>query len=93
MKLLRRLMCLVDRHDFVAAKRPYLALDPINKLPTGYYIDSFKCKHCGRYFLFFNRIDELENALIKLRDCDWTITLPNRMDAVRDIARAALEGK
>lgn len=30
-------------------------------------------------------------ALTRLRDCDWTITLPDRMDAVRAIARAALE--
>ena len=36
------------------------------------------------------RIEALEKALIKLRDCDWTITLPDRMDAVRDIARQAL---
>jgi hypothetical protein len=43
------------------------------------------------------RIDELEaevgrlrEALIRLRDCDGTITLPDRMDAVRKIAREAL---
>jgi len=36
----------------------------------------------------------LESALRKMRDCDWTISLPDRMDAVRDIAREALgEGK
>ena len=33
----------------------------------------------------------LREALIRLRDCDWVISLPDRMDAVRDIARAALE--
>lgn len=38
------------------------------------------------------RVAELEAALIKLRDCDWVITLPDRMDAVRDIARTALKG-
>jgi len=32
----------------------------------------------------------LREALIKLRDCDWVISLPDRIDAVRDIARAAL---
>ena len=31
-----------------------------------------------------------KDALIKLRDCDWTIALPDRMDAVRKIAREAL---
>lgn len=38
-------------------------------------------------------IERLRAALIRLRDCDWVITLPDRMDAVRDIARKALEGK
>ena len=31
-----------------------------------------------------------ETALIRLRDCDWVITLPDRMDAVRKIAGDAL---
>lgn len=35
-------------------------------------------------------INRLRAALIKLRDCDWVITLPDRMDAVRAIAREAL---
>jgi hypothetical protein len=34
--------------------------------------------------------DRLRAALIRLRDCDWVITAPDRMDAVRDIARDAL---
>ena len=33
---------------------------------------------------------KMEIALRKLRDCDWVITLPDRMDAVRAIAREAL---
>ncbi|MCD6163441.1 MAG: hypothetical protein J7K40_13655 [candidate division Zixibacteria bacterium] len=37
------------------------------------------------------RLEKLEAALIKLRDCDWVITLPDRMDAVRAIAREALK--
>ena len=36
------------------------------------------------------RIKQLEEALIRLRDCDWVISLPDRMDAVRDIAKQAL---
>jgi hypothetical protein len=32
----------------------------------------------------------LRKALIRLRDCDWVVSLPDRMDAVRDIARKAL---
>ena len=38
-----------------------------------------------------DRIRKLEAALMRIRDCDWVITLPDRMDAVRAIAREALE--
>lgn len=37
------------------------------------------------------RIEKLELALKRIRDCDWVITLPDRMDAVRTIAREALQ--
>jgi hypothetical protein len=37
--------------------------------------------------------ERLRGALISLRDCDWVITPLDRMDAVRDIARAALGEK
>jgi hypothetical protein len=37
------------------------------------------------------RIRKLEAALMRIRDCDFVITLPDRMDAVRAIAREALE--
>ena len=37
------------------------------------------------------RVDKLEVALERIRDCDFVITLPDRMDAVRAIAREALE--
>ena len=37
------------------------------------------------------RVDKLEVALERIRDCNFTITLPDRMDAVRAIAREALE--
>jgi len=36
------------------------------------------------------RCRKMREALEKLRDCDWVITLPDRMDAVRGIAREAL---
>jgi hypothetical protein len=35
--------------------------------------------------------EKMKDALIKLRDCDWVISLPDRMTEVRNIARAALE--
>lgn len=37
--------------------------------------------------------ERLRHALERIRDCDFTITLPDRMDAVRKIAREALETK
>jgi len=37
------------------------------------------------------RIAKLEAALERIRDCDWVISLPDRMDEVRKIAREALE--
>jgi len=37
-------------------------------------------------------VARLREALIRLRDCDWTIGRGDRMDPVRDIARAALTG-
>lgn len=36
------------------------------------------------------KAEKLAEALVRLRDCDWVISLPDRMDAVRDIARQAL---
>jgi len=35
--------------------------------------------------------DRMAEALRKLADCDWVITLPDRMDAVRTIANEALQ--
>jgi len=37
------------------------------------------------------QVYKLETALKRIRDCEWVITLPDRMDAVRAIAREALE--
>jgi len=36
------------------------------------------------------RIQQLEDALKRIRDCDWVISLPDRMDAVRAMAREGL---
>ena len=38
-----------------------------------------------------DEIKKLREALQRIRDCDFVITLPDRMDAVRQIAREALE--
>jgi len=37
------------------------------------------------------KIQKLETALKRIRDCEFVITLPDRMAAVRAIAREALE--
>lgn len=36
-------------------------------------------------------IIKLRDALERIRDCDFVISLPDRMDAVRKIAREALQ--
>ena len=37
------------------------------------------------------RMNTFKHTLERIRDCDFVITLPDRMDAVRAIAREALE--
>jgi hypothetical protein len=37
------------------------------------------------------KLKTAREALTKMRDCDWVITLPDRMDGVRYIAREALK--
>lgn len=37
------------------------------------------------------RVEMLTLALERIRDCDFVISLPDRMDAVRKIAREALQ--
>ena len=45
----------------------------------------------GRVAELRQQLAELREALTRIRDCDWVITLPDRMDAVREIAREALD--
>jgi hypothetical protein len=52
------------------------------------------CPHCEPEHdvpALKRRIAKLEAALHRLAGCDWVITLPDRMDGVRKIAREALE--
>lgn len=37
------------------------------------------------------KMTAMESALKRIRDCDFVISLPDRMDAARAIAREALE--
>lgn len=45
----------------------------------------------NKYAGVFVERDEAREALKRIAGCDWVITLPDRMDAVRKIARDALE--
>jgi hypothetical protein len=47
--------------------------------------------HYQNYVEMLGRVNRLTAALKRIRDCDFVITLPDRMDAVRAIAREALE--
>jgi len=38
----------------------------------------------------YKKMNDYKEALERIRDCDWVITLPDRMDAVRAIAKEAL---
>jgi len=55
--------------------------------------NKFGSAHAIRVGELASENQRLREALVKLRDCDWVITPHDRMDAVRDIARAALEGE
>lgn len=46
--------------------------------------------NCDHLVEEHERVLKLEKALTKIRDCDFVISLPDRMDAVREIAREAL---
>lgn len=68
--------------------------------PPGKGVSGILCRTCGGLTGPRNgtelrraraREKRMRAALIRLRDCDWVITLPNRMDAVREIAREGLE--
>jgi ribosomal protein L1 len=48
------------------------------------------CPFCTEHKLRAE-IERLRAALERICDCDWVITLPDRMDAVRDLARQALK--
>jgi recombinational DNA repair protein RecR len=43
------------------------------------------------FMIVYKKMNHYKHALERIRDCDWVITLPDRMDAVRAIAREALE--
>ena len=48
-------------------------------------------EQCRLLAMGADREEKLRTALQRLADCDWVISLPDRMDAVRKIAREALQ--
>jgi hypothetical protein len=48
-------------------------------------------EQCKLLAMSADREEKLRTALQRLADCDWVISLPDRMDAVRKIAREALQ--
>ena len=48
-------------------------------------------EQCKLLAMSADREEKLRAALQRLADCDWVISLPDRMDAVRKIAREALQ--
>ena len=48
-------------------------------------------EQCKLLAMGADREEKLRAALQRLADCDWVISLPDRMDAVRKIAREALQ--
>ena len=48
-------------------------------------------EQCKLLAMSADREEKLRAALQRLVDCDWVISLPDRMDAVRKIAREALQ--
>jgi hypothetical protein len=53
---------------------------------------SYRCSLLARADVVSAQHARMRAALERLRDCDWTISAGDRMDAVREIAREALRG-
>lgn len=74
-----------DIKELAKRLREIVAAFPENQLDLDRAADALEALTAER--------DRLKSALVRLRDCDWVITLPDRMDGVREIARKALEDK
>lgn len=74
-----------DIEELVKKLREIVTAFPEEQADLGRAVDALEALAAER--------DRLRDALVRLRDCDWVISLPDRMDAVREIAREALEVK
>lgn len=66
-----------------------------NYLDPDHWVNGGECDFSDPIAKAFTELEnenkKLRAALERIRDCDFLITLPDRMDAVRQIAREALE--
>lgn len=73
--------------DILKLAKMYLEIPAVKNKETGTVLE----KAASAILQQDGKISKMEEALKRIRDCDWVITLPDRMDAVRAIAREALE--
>jgi hypothetical protein len=73
--------------DMLKLAKMYLEIPAVKNKETGTVLE----QAASAILQQDRKISKMEEALKRIRDCDWVITLPDRMDAVRAIAREALE--
>lgn len=73
--------------DMLKLAKMYLEIPAVKNKETGTVLE----QAASAILQQDRKISKMEEALRRIRDCDWVITLPDRMDAVRAIAREALE--
>ena len=73
--------------DILKLAKMYLEIPAVKNKETGTILE----QAASAILQQDRKISKMEDALQRIRDCDFVITLPDRMDAVRAIAREALE--
>lgn len=73
--------------DILKLAKMYLEIPAVKNKETGTILE----QAASAILQQDRKISKMEDALQRIRDCDFVITLPDRMDAVRQIAREALE--
>ena len=73
--------------DILKLAKMYLEIPAVKNKETGTVLE----KTASAILQQDGKISKMEEALKRIRDCDFVISLPDRMDAVRAIAREALE--
>jgi len=79
-----------EKHLNEEHEKDYLAIWKLIKKPNETVVDAAKRIKLNLAEVTKQR-DLLIEGLEKLASCDWVITLPDRMDAVREIAKQTIE--